>query len=90
MAVYICIYIQEDLKFSTINLQKYYKKQDLEIAAIKIKIKDDKIIIFSIYRAPSDNFGYFISELEKILNSLHTYHVEFIICGDIYKLFGKK
>jgi hypothetical protein len=46
----VCIYIQKDLEFSTINLQRYCKEQDLEIAAIQIKISKDKIIICSIYR----------------------------------------
>jgi hypothetical protein len=44
----VCIYIQQDLKFATINLQKYCKEQDLEIAAIQISINKDKIIICSI------------------------------------------
>jgi hypothetical protein len=57
----LCIYIREDLKFSTINLHKYCKEQDLEIAAIQIKTNEVKIMIFSIYRAPSGNFDYFIN-----------------------------
>jgi hypothetical protein len=32
-----CIFIQEDLKFTTINVQKHCKEQDLEIAAIQIR-----------------------------------------------------
>jgi exonuclease III len=44
----VCIYIHEDLKFTAINLHKYCNEQDLEIATIQIKIKEVKIIIFSI------------------------------------------
>jgi hypothetical protein len=39
----LCIYIQKDLEFSTIHLQRYCKEQDLKIAAIQIKISKDKI-----------------------------------------------
>jgi hypothetical protein len=77
--VYIYIYIQEELKFTTIDLQKYCKEQDFEIAAIQINLNRDKIIIFRIYRAPSGNFDYFLNKLDNILNSLNKYNSEFII-----------
>jgi hypothetical protein len=83
MVVYVYIYIREDLKLSTINLHKYCKEQDLEIAAIQIKINEVKIIIFSIYRAPSGNFNYFINKLDHVLNSFFKYNLEFIICEDV-------
>jgi hypothetical protein len=38
----VCIHIQEDLKFSTINLHKYCKEQDLEIVAMQIKINKNQ------------------------------------------------
>jgi hypothetical protein len=34
----VCIYIQETLKFTNINLQKHCKDQDIEIAALKRKL----------------------------------------------------
>jgi hypothetical protein len=76
----LCIYIREELKFYAINLHKYCKEQDLEFA-IQIKINEVKIIIFSIYRAPSDNFDYFTNKLDHVLNSFLKYNLEFIICG---------
>jgi Na+-translocating ferredoxin:NAD+ oxidoreductase RnfC subunit len=57
----VCIYICEDLKFSTINLHKYCKEQILEISGIQIEINEAKIMILSTYRAPSGNFDYFIN-----------------------------
>jgi hypothetical protein len=35
-----CIYVQEEIQFTTINIQKYYKEQDLELAAIKSIIRN--------------------------------------------------
>ena len=60
----VCIYIQENLKFTTINLQKYCKEQDIEIAAIQIKLNNKKVIIFCVYRAPSGNYDYFLNKLD--------------------------
>jgi hypothetical protein len=33
----VCIYIHKNIKFSNINLLKYCKEQDLEIASVKLK-----------------------------------------------------
>jgi hypothetical protein len=33
----VCIYIHRNIKFSNINLLKFCKKKDLEIAAVKLK-----------------------------------------------------
>ena len=41
------------------------------------------VITFCVYRAPSGDFDYFLNKLDYILNSLHNYKTEFIICGDI-------
>jgi hypothetical protein len=39
----VCIYIQEALKFTNINLQKHCRDQDIEIAALKLKLNKKKI-----------------------------------------------
>jgi exonuclease III len=43
----------------------------------------EKVIILCIYRAPGGNYNYFLNKLDCILNSLHRYNSEFILCGDI-------
>jgi exonuclease III len=78
-----CIYIQEELKFTTINVQKHAKEQDLEISAVQIRFNRVKLIIISIYRAPIGSFDYFLYKLDYIFNSLHKDNTEFIMCGDI-------
>jgi len=46
----VCIYVHESLKFSNINLLKYSKEQDIEIAATQLNIHRRKVIIMCIYR----------------------------------------
>jgi hypothetical protein len=41
-----CIYIHEDIKFITINVQKHGKEQDLEIAAVQIRLKGGLFLVF--------------------------------------------
>jgi exonuclease III len=79
----VCTYIQEALKFTNISLQKHRKEQDIEITALQLKLNKKNVIIFCVYRASSRDFDYFLNKLHYILNSLHTYKTEFIICGDI-------
>ena len=69
----ICIYVWESLKFNNIDLLKYSKEQDIEIAAIQLNIQKRKVIIICIYRAPCGNFECFLNKLEIILNFLHKY-----------------
>ena len=81
--MYIYIYIQEALKFTNISLQKHCKEQDIEITAVQLKLNKKNVIVFCVYRAQSGDFDYFLNKLDYILNFLHTYKTEFIICGDI-------
>jgi hypothetical protein len=44
----VCINIQEALKFANINLQKHCNEQDIEIAALQLKLSKKNIIILCI------------------------------------------
>jgi exonuclease III len=79
----VCIFIQENLKVTNINLQKHCKEQDMEIAAVQLKLNKITTIILCVYRAPSGDFDCFLNKLDIILNSLQCYKKELIICGDI-------
>ena len=70
----ICIQVQESLKFNNIDLLKYSKEQDMEIALIQLNIQKRKGIITCIYRAPCGNFECFLNKLEIILKSLHKHN----------------
>jgi hypothetical protein len=73
-----CIYIHEDIKFTAINVQKYGKEQDFEIAALQIRLHGVNVIIII-----TENFDYFLKTLDHILQFHHKNNIEFVICGDI-------
>jgi exonuclease III len=79
----VCIYVHESLKFSNINLLKYSKEQDIEIAATQFNIHRRKVITICIYRTPCGNSVCFLNKLEIILNSLYKHNIELVVCGDI-------
>ena len=79
----VCIYIQENLKFTKINLQKHCKEQDMEIAAVQLKHNKKNTVILCVYRSPSGDFDYFLNKLDNILDSLYNFKTELILCGDI-------
>jgi len=76
----ICIYIHETLKFTNINQQKHCEEQDIEIAALQLKLNKKNVIIFCVYRVPSGDFDYLLNKMDNTLNSLHNYKSEFIMC----------
>jgi exonuclease III len=77
------IFIQEDQNLTTMKLQKYCKERDNEISVVQVIFSEKKVIILCIYRAPAGDYDYLLNKLEHILNSLHTYNSEFILCGEI-------
>jgi exonuclease III len=79
----VSIFVQEDQNFTSLNLQKYCKEHDIEIAAIKAELNEEKIIVLCIYRSPLGDYDFFLNKLDCVLNSLLKYNSEFIICGDI-------
>jgi len=64
-----------------INLSQYCIKKVIEVCAVQIKISNNLIILLSIYRSPSGNFGEFAVQLDLILKYLQKPKLEFIICG---------
>ena len=78
----VCIYVHGTVKFSNINLYKYCREQDLEIAAIKLKIFKRNVIVFCVYRAPTGDIDYFLKNLDILLNTLQNSKTDFILCGD--------
>lgn len=77
----VCIFVYEDYNFTVLNLHKFSKERDIEMAAIKLELNKVRIIVLCIYRSPVGDFDYFLNKLDSILNSLHKFNSEFI-CGD--------
>jgi len=65
----VCIFVPEDLEFSSISLHKYCKKKDIEVYDVRLKITPIQLIILAIYRSPSGNFTNFLKNLDSILNA---------------------
>ena len=71
------------LSFSNIDMAEHCKEQGIEICALKLSFGTLNICVFTLYKAPSGNFGSFLLKLDTILQSLYTPKLHFIICGDI-------
>jgi hypothetical protein len=71
LIIILLIYIHENIKFSTINIHRYCKEQDLEIAAVKLKLSKKNGIALCVYRAPTGDHDYFLKQIGIILNSLY-------------------
>jgi hypothetical protein len=78
----VCIYVHGTIKFTNINLYKYCREEDLEIAAAKLEFFKRNIIVFCAYRAPTGDKDYFLKHVDIILNTLHNSKTDFILCGD--------
>ena len=68
----VCIFVQEEIDYTDIDLQRYCKEQDLEIVAIKIKYLRTCFSIYCLYSMPSGNIEYFYEQLDSLLGS-HLY-----------------
>jgi hypothetical protein len=55
----------------------------MEICAVELETKSSKLIILSLYRAPTGYFNQLIKYLDDALKHLYTPKVELLICADI-------
>jgi exonuclease III len=78
----MCIFLLNCINFVTLNNEADCFDFDIELCTIKIQSGLSFIYILSVYRAPSGNFTNFIHKMDKILRSLCSSKIEFIVCGD--------
>jgi hypothetical protein len=79
----VCIYNQENLSTSPIDLEKYCIDKDIEVCGIQLYKTDIKICILAIYVSPTGKFSTFLTNLGKILQSLFNSNSDIILCGDL-------
>jgi len=79
----VSIFIQSHLQFTTLNLDKYFVDQDIEVCAFKLDSTFSNICILVICRSPIGNLNTFGTQLDKILQKLCTIKSNLIICGDV-------
>jgi exonuclease III len=79
----VCIFVRKDLNANKIDISHNCIEKDLEICAVELETEASKLIILSLYRAPTDDFNRFIKNLDHTLKYLYKPKAEIIICGDI-------
>jgi hypothetical protein len=57
----VSIFVREVLLFSTVELDGFYRDQDLEVCAMKLHISSFVFCILCVYRPPTGNFSCFLS-----------------------------
>ena len=55
----VCIFIQDNIHCTNINMDKYFNEKDIEICALKLHISSHTIVIITVYRSPTGNITYF-------------------------------
>jgi exonuclease III len=79
----VCIFVAKNLKYKTINLDKYNIEKDIETCAIQLDSSYNKVCILTIYRTPKCNFKNVLKQLDLILHKLYNHKYNIIICGDV-------
>jgi len=82
----VCIFVNKNLNFMSIDLRKFSHERDIEAVAVKFAVNSLNICILSIYRTPSGNFTLFLNKLEVILNLLHNNNTTYHLWGYKHKL----
>jgi hypothetical protein len=75
----MCIFLLNCLNFVTLNIEADCSDFDIELCSIKIQSDLLYIYTLSVYRAPSGNFTNFIHKMDKMLRSLCSSKMEFIV-----------
>jgi hypothetical protein len=68
----VCIFVNNNLNFKSVDLRKFSQDQDIEVGAAKLSVYSHNICMLSIYRATSGNSAHFLDIVEMILNLLHS------------------
>ena len=79
----VCIFVRKDLNVNKIDILQNCTEKDLETYAVELETGASKLIVLSIYRAPTGDFSQFLKRLDDTLKYLYKPKTEFLICGDI-------
>ena len=78
----VCIFVQNNIYYTTLNMDRYSNEKDIEICAVKLHISLHTIITVTVYRSPTGNIDYFLNNLDEALNHIYNNTVDIILCGD--------
>jgi len=65
-----------------IDLNQFCREKDFEICALIMQLISTYLLVLCIYRSPSGDFSYFLTQLETVLNKLYKISANIILCGD--------
>jgi exonuclease III len=80
--MWACAYIQGNIHYTNINMDRYSNEKDIEICAVKLCILSRTIVIITVYRSPTGNIAYFLDNLEAALKQVYNNTIDIILCGD--------
>ena len=72
----------KDLNVNKTDISHTCREKDLEICVVELETEASKLIILSMYRAPTGDFNQFLKKLDT-LKYLIKPKTEFLLCGDI-------
>jgi hypothetical protein len=53
----VCIFVREDVNVNKINITHKCREKDLEVCAVEIETEASKLIVLSLYKAPTGDFN---------------------------------
>jgi hypothetical protein len=59
----VCIFVRKDQNVNKIDILQNCSEKDLEICAAELETGASKLIVLSIYRAPTGDFNQFLIKL---------------------------
>jgi hypothetical protein len=79
----VCIFAQNGLECSKIDVNKYSKDQDIEICMLNLNTTSFRLHIMVVYRAPTGDFNLFLNRLDDSIKSIYKTNLNLILRGDI-------
>ena len=81
----VCIYVAENIQYTTIHNLTYTKNDTLELATIKVNLFGHNIIITGCYRSPATKLEISLNQLYNYLSKLHESETptKLILTGDM-------
>jgi hypothetical protein len=68
----VCIFIQDNIHYTNISMDRYSYEKDTEICAVKLHILSCTVVTITVHRSQTDNITYFLDNLEAALNQICT------------------
>jgi hypothetical protein len=78
----VSIFILKNILFDVIDLKQFNKEKHFEILALKIQLMSTYLLVLCVYRSPSGNFPYFLTQREIVVNKLYKISTNIILCVD--------